>query len=263
MVDAETHGEMLAPYVEAFSPDRAARYERICMIGSGAFGEVCEMRDTWAPRQRVAAKAIRAGRSGDIPASVYREIQALQRLRGYPNIVCLLDFYPSDTELILIFEYMPSDLELVIDRAQSPLPEIYVKTMLSMLLKGLGHIHANGIIHRDIKPSNCLISSQGDLKIADFGLARPLPSTLMPKELQKSFPGTSVRMEMSHQVATRWYRAPELLFGARRYDTAVDIWSAGMVFAELLNLNPLCPGKSDIDQLYRVLQVSCWLMRKS
>lgn len=136
-----------------------------------------------------------------------------------------------------MFELMSSDLELVIDRSVSPLPERMVKAFLRMLLSGLHHMHSLGIIHRDVKPANCLVSHEGELKICDFGLSRPSAKV------------------MSHQVATRWYRPPELLYGSRTYDEKVDIWGVGAIVVELFTLNPMCPGTSDIDQLYRVLQV--------
>jgi cell cycle related kinase len=191
----------------------------------------------------VAGKSIKVGGSGTaresdaLPKPVFREIESLRRLSGCGNIASLLDVFVVDCSIVLIFDFMPSDLELVIDRATSPIPERIVKGLVKMLISGLSHMHKIGIVHRDIKPANCLISSQGELKISDFGLARPYSEN------------------MSHQVATRWYRPPEILYGARTYDDKVDIWGVGTILVELLTLNPMCPGVSDIDQLYRVLQV--------
>lgn len=110
-----------------------------------------------------------------------------------------------------------------------------------MLLKGVAFLHHNNIMHRDLKPANLLISSSGHLKIADFGLAR-----LLSEHRERLY---------SHQVATRWYRAPELLYGARKYDEGVDLWAVGCIFGELLNSSPLFPGENDIEQLCCVLRV--------
>ncbi|GIL84597.1 hypothetical protein Vretifemale_13254 [Volvox reticuliferus] len=108
------------------------------------------------------------------------------------------------------------------------------------LCRGLEALHAEGLMHRDVKPSNTLLSaSAGAAKLADCGLARPLDGGERPA--------------YTHAVATRWYRAPELLYGARAYGPAVDIWALGLVFAELLGLAPLIPGDNDIDQLGRVI----------
>lgn len=93
---------------------------------------------------------------------------------------------------------------------------------------------------QDLKPGNLLVNASGILKLSDFGLATVYVGA------KKSY---------SHQVATRWYRAPELLFGSRNYDAAVDMWAVGAIFAELLHTVPLFPGQNDIDQLYRVVQV--------
>nr|AAW27908.1 SJCHGC03672 protein [Schistosoma japonicum] len=102
-------------------------------------------------------------------------------------------------------------------------------------------MHSNGIMHRDLKPANLLISSKGVLKIADFGLARV-------------FENNNERL-YSHQVATRWYRAPELLYGAKKYTNSVDLWAIGCIFGELLNSSPLFPGENDIEQLWFVVRV--------
>ena len=142
---------------------------------------------------------------------------------------------------MLVFEYMLSDLSQVLRNAEKPLTEPQIKAYMLMLLKGVEYCHQNSIIHRDLKPANLLISPSGILKLADFGLARV-------HEKQESRP-------YSHQVATRWYRAPELLYGARYYDAGVDLWAVGCIFGELLNHSPLFPGQNDIDQLYCVSSI--------
>lgn len=152
----------------------------------------------------------------------------------------LKDVYPDGTYLSLVFELVETDLFSVLRHTRDPLDEADVRGLLRMLLQGVAHCHANGILHRDIKPGNLLITSQGELKIADFGLANV-------------FVGASA--SYSHQVATRWYRAPELLFGSRSYDAGVDMWGVGTVLAEMLRPVPLFPGQNDLDQLYRVIQV--------
>lgn len=117
---------------------------------------------------------------------------------------------------------------------------------MTMLLHGLDYMHNQGVMHRDLKPSNLLITESGMLKIADFGQARRIDSTAENSE-------RSTRRPYSHAVATRWYRAPELLYGATMYDQGVDLWATGVIFAEMVNHQPLFQGKSDIEQLSLVL----------
>nr|KAF6314289.1 cyclin dependent kinase 20 [Myotis myotis] len=136
---------------------------------------------------------------------------------------------------------MLSDLAEVVRHTQRPLAQAQVKSYLQMLLKGVSFCHANNIVHRDLKPANLLISASGQLKIADFGLARV-------------FSPDGSRL-YTHQVATRWYRAPELLYGARQYDQGVDLWAVGCILGELLNGSPLFPGENDIEQLCCVLRI--------
>lgn len=167
-----------------------------------------------------------------------REIKALQQL-NHENIVNLLDVFPYGAGVVLVFEYMPTDLSILLRNTENPLTDSQIKAYLIMLLKGVAYCHNLGIMHRDLKPANLLISSTGHLKIADFGQA-----DLFGKE------GRSV----SHQVATRWYRAPELLYGSRSYNEAVDLWAVGCIFGEMLNRFPLFRGENDIEQLCLVLQ---------
>jgi cell cycle related kinase len=125
---------------------------------------------------------------------------------------------------------------------------IYVR----MLLEGVLHCHSNGIIHRDLKPSNLLIDWNGILKICDFGQARALPSnTELISEMKDNT--NDANGILSHQVCTRWYRCPELLYGSNSYDFSVDMWSVGCIIGELLQKWPLFKGESDIEQLCLVV----------
>ena len=210
-------------------------------VGEGTFGEVRAAWDNQVGKQ-VALKKIRiASRDKCIPKAVFREMEALKQLSECLYICQLLDSYAEGSDVVLVLEYLPSDLAAVITKAKTHFERRVVKGFLKMILEGIDFCHSRGIIHRDIKPGNILLTAQGTVRLGDFGLARALP---------KDFAGS-----LSHQVATRWYRAPELLFASRRYNTAVDIWSIGVVTVELLLLSPLFPGNNDIDQLYRVFQI--------
>eukprot|EP00736_Rhodelphis_marinus_P002595 Rmarinus@m.24762 len=213
-------------------------YQEEERIGEGTFGVVVRAKNL-ETGEVVALKKVRLRRSDEgIPTSAIREIKALQHL-SHPNIVRLHEVFPQGNGLTLVFECMKTDLFEVLRNLTKPLSEPQVKQYMQMLLSGLCACHAASIMHRDIKPANLLIGLDGRLKLADFGLACVY---------------TEHGGEYSHQVATRWYRAPELLFGARKYDTGVDVWAAGCIFAELLNHAPLFAGENDIDQLYRVLK---------
>ncbi|XP_013404399.1 cyclin-dependent kinase 20-like [Lingula anatina] len=159
----------------------------------------------------------------------------------HTEVVNLREVFPYGSGFVLVFEFMLSDLSEVIRNTNTPLTEAHIKSYMLMLLKGVAFCHNNNIMHRDLKPANLLISSTGHLKIADFGLAR-----VFQNEGNRQY---------SHQVATRWYRAPELLYGARKYDEGVDLWAVGCILGELLNNSPLFPGENDIEQLCCVLRV--------
>ncbi|GFR12422.1 hypothetical protein TNCT_595122 [Trichonephila clavata] len=135
---------------------------------------------------------------------------------------------------------MDTDLEIVIKDPQIILTPSHIKAYTIMTLQGLEHLHSLWILHRDLKPNNLLINAEGVLKIGDFGLAKNYGS---PNKVY------------SHQVVTRWYRAPELIFGATIYATGVDIWAVGCILAELLLRVPFLPGKSDLDQLSQIFKV--------
>ncbi|XP_035156435.1 cyclin-dependent kinase 20 isoform X9 [Callithrix jacchus] len=195
----------------------------------------------------VALKKVALRRLEDgIPKQALREIKALQEMEDNQYVVQLKAVFPHGAGFVLAFEFMLSDLAEVVRHAQRPLAQAQVKSYLQMLLKGVAFCHANNIVHRDLKPANLLISASGQLKIADFGLARV-------------FSPDGSRL-YTHQVATsslprRWYRAPELLYGARQYDQGVDLWAVGCIMGELLNGSPLFPGENDIEQLCCVLRI--------
>ncbi|XP_034940337.1 cyclin-dependent kinase 20-like isoform X2 [Chelonus insularis] len=140
----------------------------------------------------------------------------------------------------MVFDYMPSGLWELLKDNDKPLTAAQIKCYFKMLLEGVYFMHKNNVMHRDLKPANLLIDSEGVLKIADFGLAR-----LMYEDSSRPY---------SHQVATRWYRAPELLYGAKIYTSAIDMWSVGCIFGEMINNSPLFPGETDIEQLAIVLK---------
>eukprot|EP00936_MAST-01D_sp_MAST-1D-sp1_P000041 g41.t1 len=239
------------------------RFTLIERIGHGAFGEVfraCDPRDGAI----VALKKIRLRRIEDgLPINTFRELRALQEL-CHPNVVQLLEVVADGAHVVLVMEYMTSDLAHIIAAADGSLPAAAIKAFAQMMFRGLEHLHSHRIVHRDIKPSNLLVSATGQLKLADFGLARPLGAAEV-MELQTSASPVQAsataavasmdRPQYSHQVQTRWYRAPEILFGAHEYDSAIDMWGAGAVLGEMLAGAPLFAGQNDIDQIYKVLQV--------
>ncbi|KAL3317303.1 Cyclin-dependent kinase 20 [Cichlidogyrus casuarinus] len=190
----------------------------------------------------VALKKVPLRRIEDgISHTALREIKALQMIEFNPYIVRLREVFPHGTGFVLVFDYMLTDLSEIIRNADSPLSERAVKSYMLMLIQGVAVMHKNNIMHRDLKPANLLISSEGILKIADFGLAR-----VFRNDQERLY---------SHQVATRWYRAPELLYGARKYTESVDIWAVGCIFGELLNCSPIFPGENDIEQLWFVIRI--------
>jgi len=138
----------------------------------------------------------------------------------------------------MILEYAESDLFSYLSQKTYPLSASLIKNIMKQLLSGLSELHRHSIIHRDLKPSNILISQKGIIKIGDFGSAISLDDK---KNGAFSIEGFS-----------RWYKAPELLFGCRDYDSYIDIWSVGCIFGEMLNGNPLFPGVNEIDQLGRI-----------
>lgn len=186
----------------------------------------------------VALKKIRIRKLDEgLPKTVTREISVCREL-DHMSIVQLLDVFPHSAAVVLVLEYLPIDLQVLMQHMLHPFTEAQIKTAFSQILQGLDYIHSKSMIHRDIKPANLLVG-RDCVKLADFGLCCVVS------------PGRPI----SHEVATRWYRAPELLLGARIYDFSVDMWAAGCILAEMFNFEPIFHGDSDIDQLMRIVNI--------
>ena len=204
----------------------------------------------------VAMKRIRLDTEDEgIPCTTLREIAVLRRLH-HPNIVELVDVVHQQERaqeqgtvngrIYLIFEFVDEDLKKQMDRcARAPggggLDFDLVRSYTFQMLQGIEFCHNRGVMHRDMKPQNLLVSHQGQLKIADFGLARAFVPPVRP---------------FTHEVVTLWYRAPEILLGEKTYSLPVDLWSAGVILCEMLNNGiPFFPGDSEIDELFKIFRV--------
>ncbi|XP_022240679.1 cyclin-dependent kinase 11B-like [Limulus polyphemus] len=174
------------------------------------------------------------------PITSLREINTLLKAQ-HPNIVTVREIVVGSNmdKIYIVMDYVEHDLKSLMETMKHPFLVGEVKTLMIQLLRAVTHLHDNWILHRDLKTSNLLLSHKGILKVGDFGLAREYGSPLKP---------------YTPVVVTLWYRAPELLLGIKEYSTAIDLWSVGCIFGELLTMKPLFPGKSDIDELNKIFK---------
>jgi len=226
------------------NPERVpklSRYEKISFLGEGQFATVYKAKDV-VTGNIVAVKKIKLGSRSEakdgINRTALREIKLLQEIQ-HDNIINLSDVFGHKSNVSLVMDFMDTDLEVIIKDNSIVLTPANIKSYILQTLLGLEYLHSKWILHRDLKPNNLLMNSNGILKIADFGLAK--------------FYGSPNR-QYTHMVVTRWYRAPELLFGARNYGTGVDVWAVGCILAELLLRIPFVAGDTDLDQLGKIFQ---------
>ena len=227
------------------------RFQLIKEIGHGAYGIVCSARFTDAVEDTTVAikKVTNVFSKTLLCKRSLRELKLLRHFRGHKNITCLYDtdivFYPDGTfnGLYLYEELMECDMHQII-KSKQPLTDAHYQSFIYQILCGLKYIHSADVLHRDLKPGNLLVNADCQLKICDFGLARGYSEN--PVENNQF---------LTEYVATRWYRAPEIMLSYQGYTKAIDVWSTGCILAEFLGGQPIFKGKDYVDQLNRILQV--------
>ncbi|EIW72920.1 hypothetical protein TREMEDRAFT_16078, partial [Tremella mesenterica DSM 1558] len=176
------------------------------------------------------------------PITSLREVMALMIAGSHENVVGIKEIVVGDTlnQIFIVMPFIEHDLKTLLADMPHPFVQSEIKTLMLQLLSAVAHCHANWILHRDLKTSNLLMNNRGQIKVADFGLARKFGDPLG---------------EMTQLVVTLWYRAPELLLGAKEYDKPIDMWSVGCIFAELMLSEALFPGRGEIDQINRIFSL--------
>eukprot|EP01068_Selenidium_serpulae_P015921 Selendium_serpulae@DN6253_c0_g1_i10.p1 len=216
----------------------AGIYEIQQKQGEGTFSDVMKARSI-SDGKSVAIKWMKRKYKSKRQVLNLGEIQAFRVLAPHANIIELLDvlFDERSGHLAMIFELMDKTLYDAIKDRSFAMSEHKIRKYIYQMLKGLDHVHSQGLFHRDIKPENILINERtGEVKLADFGCCRKQIST----------------RPFTDYISTRWYRSPECLLTPGNYDTKMDIWGVGCVFYELLTLTPLFPGANEIDQIRKI-----------
>ncbi|KZO97974.1 Pkinase-domain-containing protein [Calocera viscosa TUFC12733] len=228
------------PPVHRRARDVAISYQIGIAVGEGTFGKVYKATDP-GTGVSVALKRIRMeGEKDGFPVTAMREIKILQALR-HPNVVRLYEMMVSKGSVYMVFEYMEHDLLGVLSQSLFSFTDANLKSFSKQMLEGLAYLHHRGILHRDLKGSNILVTKRGELKLADFGLAR--------------FYNKHRRLDYTNRVITLWYRPPELLLGATEYQGEVDVWSAGCIIVELFNRAAPFRGETEIDEIQSIFKL--------
>eukprot|EP00186_Timspurckia_oligopyrenoides_P004545 CAMPEP_0182445082 /NCGR_PEP_ID=MMETSP1172-20130603/3330_1 /TAXON_ID=708627 /ORGANISM="Timspurckia oligopyrenoides, Strain CCMP3278" /LENGTH=314 /DNA_ID=CAMNT_0024640785 /DNA_START=257 /DNA_END=1201 /DNA_ORIENTATION=+ len=223
-------------------------YHKTEVVGQGTYGKVYKATDLKTGKIVALKKTLLTNDEEGVPPTTLREVSILRTLDS-PYVVSLIDVEHCESRggkplLYLVFEYLDHDLKQYMVSKYGKgvgLPMDMCKHFCYQVLLGLRHCHANSIMHRDLKPQNLLVTADAKtVKIADFGLGRvfSLPSG-----------------KYTHEVVTLWYRAPEILLGTKCYSTAVDIWSVGCIFAEMVNGRSIFCGESEIEQLLAIFKI--------
>ncbi|XP_029429425.1 cyclin-dependent kinase 18 isoform X2 [Rhinatrema bivittatum] len=213
-------------------------YIKLDKLGEGTYATVFKGRSKLT-ENLVALKEIRLEHEEGAPCTAIREVSLLKNLK-HANIVTLHDIIHTDRSLTLVFEYLDSDLKQYLDNCGNLMGVHNVKVFAFQLLRGLSYCHRRKILHRDLKPQNLLINENGELKLADFGLARA-----------KSVPTKTY----SNEVVTLWYRPPDVLLGSTEYSTQIDMWGVGCILYEMATGRPLFPGSTVKEELHLIFRL--------
>ncbi|XP_065596505.1 cyclin-dependent kinase 18 [Cyrtonyx montezumae] len=213
-------------------------YVKLDKLGEGTYATVFKGRSKLT-ENLVALKEIRLEHEEGAPCTAIREVSLLKNLK-HANIVTLHDIIHTERSLTLVFEYLENDLKQYLENCGNLMSVHNVKIFMFQLLRGLSYCHGRKILHRDLKPQNLLINERGELKLADFGLARA-----------KSVPTKTY----SNEVVTLWYRPPDVLLGSTEYSTPIDMWGVGCIHYEMVTGRPMFPGSTVKEELHLIFRL--------
>ncbi|MFH4980628.1 hypothetical protein AB6A40_007337 [Gnathostoma spinigerum] len=222
----------------------APRYVDLHYIGEGSYGIVVSATDTQR-NERVAIKKLSPFEYRTFSQRTFREIKILSRM-NHENIVCIKDIIRAQTiekmkDIYIVQDLMDLDLFHILKKTQLSADQVCY--LIYQVLRGIKYIHSANVVHRDLKPSNLLVNENCDLKICDFGFSRVID----PKHDHSGW--------LTEYVATRWYRAPEIMLSSKCYTKAIDLWSVGCILGEMLNNRPMFPGENYLSHLQMILQL--------
>ncbi|KAG7699577.1 hypothetical protein KL930_001791 [Ogataea haglerorum] len=229
-----------------------SRYHIISVLGKGSYGTVCSAVDMQSKdKVSIAIKKVSNIFNKEVLLKrAVRELKLMSYFKGHKNIINLVDLdivYMKPYDGLYCFqELVDYDLAKVI-HSSVQFSEFHIQCFLYQILCGLKYIHSADVIHRDLKPGNILVTSQGVLKICDFGLARGISEQYMNKNHRSS--------NITNYVATRWYRAPELILTRKQYGKEIDMWAVGCIFGELYGRKPLFIGDDQMHQISEICKV--------
>jgi len=230
-----------------FPPDLQRKYQITRELGQGAYGIVCAAKNIHTGQEVAIKKVTKIFDKPILAKRALRELKLLVHFNGHENITSIIDMDIANTEdyneIYLGEELMEADLHQII-RSEQPLSDAHYQYFIYQVCRGLKYIHSANVLHRDLKPGNLLVNADCELKICDFGLARGFSDS---PEANAGF--------MTEYVATRWYRAPEIMLSFKCYTKAIDMWSVGCILAELLGGKPLFKGRDYVDQLNQILSI--------